>query len=469
MVGVRSEVNVTVSANGTNTPWQSPQDFVAWSPVMRERVEVTGSELVFVGYGVTAPEYKWDDYKGADLRGKTLIMLVGDPPVPEAGNPAKLDEHMFHGKAMTYYGRWTYKFEEAAQRGAAAALIVHETGPAGYPWFVVVNSWGRENFQLADSPERSVQAAGWMSLDRTQALFASRGLDFRALKRAALRRDFKPVSLGATIDLSCRSRLRPVKSRNVVAKIEGRDPKLRGEWLIYTAHWDHLGRDERLTGDQIFNGAMDNATGTAGLLELAGAFARAPQPPKRSVLFIALTGEEQGLLGAKHYVEHPLKPLSRTLANINMDGLNTWGRTRSVAIVGRGNSTLEGILEQAAHAVGREVRDEDTPEKGYYYRSDHFEFAKVGVPALYVKKGVDVVGRPPGFGLAKQEEYTDHDYHKVSDEVKSDWDLSGAVEDLRLLLDVGWTVANERRWPEWLAGSEFKARREEQLREARLP
>ncbi|HTH46142.1 MAG TPA: M28 family peptidase, partial [Candidatus Limnocylindria bacterium] len=323
MAGMRSVTQFQLRHAGTNESLTFPQDFVAWAPPQRDRVTLTNSELVFVGYGVVAPEYGWDDFKDVDVRGKTVVFLVNDPPIPDPHDPAKLDEAMFKGKAMTYYGRWTYKFEIAAKKGAAAALIIHETKPAAYPWFVVVNSWGRERFDLDANPEPQVEIAAWLSLERARKLFADAGTSYEAVKQAALRRDFRPQPLGFTADFDVTNTIRHVRSRNVVAKVEGRDPKLRDEWLIYTAHWDHLGRDEKLTGDQIFNGAADNAIGTAGLLELAGAFAHAPEPPKRSVLFLAVTAEEQGLLGAKYYASQPLYPLNRTLANINMDGLNT--------------------------------------------------------------------------------------------------------------------------------------------------
>lgn len=462
LVGIRSEVAATVWRGDAVEAWTHPQDFVAWSPRVEPRVEVRDSELVFAGYGVVAPEYGWDDFKGADVRGKTLVMLVGDPPIPDPADPAKLDENMFRGRAMTYYGRWTYKFEIAAQQGAAAAILVHETGPAGYPYFVVINSWGRENFDLR-TPDRNagrVAVAAWTPAERAQRLFADAGLDFAAQKRAALSRDFRPVPLGAKISFAVTNTLREVTSQNVIAKLPGGDPARRGEFVIYTAHWDHLGRDPKLEGDQIFNGAQDNASGVAGLLGLAAAFTRLPEPPARSILFLAVTAEEQGLLGAKHYAENPLHPLTRTLANMNMDSLNFFGPRAIAPVIGLGQSTLEDVLAAAARTQGRMVVPEPDPEKGYYYRSDHFEFAKVGVPALYVGRDADdILGREPGYGKMRREEYTARDYHKVSDEVKDWWDLRGAVEDVQLLFRVGLEVANGSTWPEWKEGSEFKARR----------
>ena len=463
MIGQSSTTRLTFHQGTQAETLTSPQDFVAWSPVQRNSMRLMGSELVFVGYGVVAPEYGWDDYKGVDVRGKTLVMLINDPPLPDPADPTRLDDRMFKGKAMTYYGRWTYKYEIAAARGAAGALIIHETQPAAYPWFVVVNSWGRERFDLAGSTEPQVQAAGWLSLERAQKLFAAAGTSYADAKRQALRRDFKPVALGITADVEVTNTVRRIQSRNVVARIEGSDSRLKNEWVVYTAHWDHLGRDPRGTGDTIYNGASDNAIGTAGLLELAGAFARLPTPPRRSILFAALTGEEQGLLGAKYYASHPLHPLDRTLANLNMDGLNTWGRTTDLSVVGLGNSTLDNLVREFAGKQHRTVQPEAEPEKGIFYRSDHFEFAKVGVPALYTKGGMNFLGRPKDYGRMRADEFTAQDYHKVSDEVKPDWDLSGAVEDLQLLFEVGKRVAHDPQWPEWNPGTEFKARRDAML------
>lgn len=467
MVGMKSVSQFTLRHGDANEALTFPQDFVAWAPPHRERVTLTNSELVFVGYGVVAPEYRWDDFKDVDVHGKTLVFLINDPPIPDPHDPAKLDDTMFKGKAMTYYGRWTYKFEIAAKKGAAAALIIHETKPAAYPWFVVVNSWGRERFDLDPNPDPQVQIAAWLSLERAEKLFAAAGTSYADAKRAALRRDFHPQSLGCAADCEVTNTIRHIRSKNVVARLDGNDPKLRAEWLIYTAHWDHLGRDEKRPGDQIFNGAADNAIGVAGLLGLAEAFVNSPAPARRSVLFLAVTAEEQGLLGAKFYAAHPLYPLARTLADINMDGLNAWGRTRDISVVGYGNSTLDDVVTGLATEQGRQVLPEAMPEKGGFYRSDHFEFAKVGVPALYLKGGMDFIGKPKGYGQVKADEYTERDYHKVSDEVKQDWDLAGALEDLQLLFQVGQHVANDAVWPEWKSGTEFKVRRDEMLRPTR--
>jgi Zn-dependent M28 family amino/carboxypeptidase len=437
LVGFSAKPTISFLSRGERLDVAFPTEGVIWSRRFVPEVKVADSEVVFVGYGVVAPEYGWDDYKDVDVRGKTILMLINDPAIPDPNDPSKLDEKMFKGRAMTYYGRWTYKYEIATAKGAAAAIIVHETGPAGYPWAVVEGSNSRENFDLqsADRNMGRVAVEGWITLDNAKKLCTAGGQDFEKLKQSALRRDFRPVMLDSKANFTVQNTLRDVASRNVIAKVEGSDPKLKDEYVIYTAHWDHLGRDPKLPGDQIYNGAADNASGTAALLELAEAFTQAK--PRRSVLFLSVTAEEKGLLGAKYYATHPLYPLERTRANINMDNMNVWGRTRDVGIVGVGQSTLEDTLRSLVIAQGRVLVPESSPEKGYYFRSDHFEFAKQGVPALYTDEGTDFVGKPKDFGPRKREEYTARDYHKVSDEIKPDWDLSGLVEDVGLLFQVG--------------------------------
>jgi Zn-dependent M28 family amino/carboxypeptidase len=469
LMGVTAESTVSIVAGARKVDLSVPGDCIATSLQFKPEVKVNNSEIVFVGYGIVAPEYQWDDYKDVDVRGKTIVMLVNDPPLPDPKDPSKLDEKMFNGRAMTYYGRWTYKYEVAARKGAVAALIVHETGPAGYPYFVLIASHARENFDLqsANGNVDRVPVQGWLTLSKAKDLFTQGGHNFDALKESALRRDFKPVLLNAKATFEIKNKLREVASQNVVGQVEGSDPKLKNEYVVITAHWDHIGINAKLEGDQVFNGALDNASGTAGLLELAEAFTQVETPPSRTVIFLAVTAEEKGLLGAKYYVEHPLYPLERTVANLNMDGINPWGRTRDVEVIGYGNSTLEDLLRVAATAQTRVIRPDSSPEKGRFFRSDHFEFAKCGVPALYLKSGVDYVGKPASFGKEKLDEYSERDYHKVSDQVKEDWDMSGAVEDLRLLFEVGWRVAEADKWPVWKPGSEFKLRREEQLKAAR--
>ncbi len=467
VVGILSKPQAEITVKGRKLPMQSPTDFVAGSRRFVPEVTVKDSPVVFVGYGVAAPEYGWDDYKGVDVKGKTMLMLVNDPPVPDPKDSSKLDDKMFKGRAMTYYGRWTYKYEIASEKGAAAILIVHETGPAGYPFEVVQGSMGRENFEIqrSDRNMSRVPVEGWITYEKAKELCKASGQDLSQLKQAAIQKDFRPVPLDAKASFTVHNTLREVNSRNVVAKLEGSDTAHRDEYVVYSAHWDHLGRDTSLTGDQIYNGAIDNASGTAALLEIAKAYKKLSVVPRRSILFLFVTGEEKGLLGSKYYAENPLYPLRNTLANINIDGVNQWGRTKDFEIIGLGNSTLDDLTTEIASGQGRHIQGDSEPEKGYYYRSDHFEFAKQGVPALDTDKGVDYVDKPAGYGEKKRNEYTANDYHKVSDEVKPDWDLSGAVQDIQLLFEVGYRVAQGEKFPEWKAGTEFKAKRDAMMKQ----
>ncbi len=464
LVGVRNRARGSIEAGGETLTLTFPDNFAAVSYRDAQQARVEESPVVFVGYGVEAPEYDWDDYAGHDVSGKTLVVLVGDPPVVSPDDPSVLDPGVFNGRAMTYYGRWTYKYEIGAAKGAAAVIVVHETEPAGYPWEVVTGSWGPEQFDIVGAGgEDPLEVEAWITEATARALFEAAGEDFDDLKERARSRDFALVDLGATATLAVDMQRRTVDSRNVLAKLEGRDPSGRDEYIVYTAHWDHLGRDLDLPGDQIFNGALDNATGVAGMLEIAEAFTQLPSAPDRSILFLAVTAEEKGLLGARYYAENPLYPLARTLADINLDGVNQWGRTRDVVVVGSGNSSLEDVLARHAASQSRRLAPDPEPEKGFFYRSDHFEFAKQGVPSLYIDTGTEFIGRREGYGQQKRDEYTALDYHKPSDEVKPDWDLSGALEDLRLLFLVGWDVAQTPAYPTWNGGTEFKATREAML------
>jgi Zn-dependent M28 family amino/carboxypeptidase len=466
LAGIKSEPRMSFITGDKTTDLKYPDDFVASSAHLQPQIKITKSDVVFVGYGVVAPEYGWDDYKDVDVHGKTILMLIGDPPVPDPKDPSKLDDKMFKGKAMTYYGRWTYKYEIAAQKGAAAAIIIHETEPAAYPWQVVRSSWGRENFEL-DNPNKNrdaVSARSWITLDVAKKLFADCGKDFDALKESAIRKDFRPVALSAKANIEIKQQIRAFKSHNVIGKLEGDDPKLRDEYIIYTAHWDHLGRHPELQGDQIFNGAIDNASGVASVIQLATAFTKLNPPPKRSVLFMDTTAEEAGLLGAKYYVEHPLYPLEKTLADINIDGVNPWGKTHDLEDLTDRNSTLDDLLGEAAARQGRVMKPSTEPEKGGFYRVDSFEFAKAGVPVLHLARGIDVIGKPPEYGKQKRDEFVAKHYHQPSDEVDPTWDLSGAVQDVQLLFEVGYEVANGDKFPEWKAGSEFKTKRDAMLK-----
>jgi Zn-dependent M28 family amino/carboxypeptidase len=444
----------------------SPNDFVAFTQRITPEIEVKDSDVVFVGYGVVAPEYGWDDFKGVEVKGKTLVFLINDPPLLDPNDLSKPDDKMFKGKAMTYYGRWSYKYEIAAAKGAAAAVIVHETIPAAYPWSVVENSNAKENFAI-DAPDKNMGTIGirsWITLDAAKKLCNAAGQNYDELKKAALSREFKPISLGTKADFSLRNQIRHFKSHNVVGRLEGSDPQRKDQYVIYSAHWDHLGRDPHLQGDQIYNGAIDNASGVASVLEIAQAFTRLPQAPSRSLLFMATTAEEAGLLGAKYYAENPLYPLDHTLADINIDCINLWGRSRDIEDISGGNSTLDDLLAQAAARSDRVAKPNSEPEKGGFLRADNFEFAKVGVPALYIgSRPKEYVGHPADYGQKKSDDYTLHHYHQVSDAVNPAWDPSGAVEDIRLLFEVGYQVAQADQFPTWLPDSEFKARRDKMM------
>ncbi len=449
---------------GTERTLAWHDDYVAWTKRVSERVSLDASPLVFVGYGVKAPEFQWDDYKGVDLKGKTLVVLVGDPPVPDPAHPDQLDPKVFGGRAMTYYGRWTYKYEMGAASGAAGVLIVHETEAAGYP-FAVVQGKAAEQFDVEtpDGAQGRSAVEGWITLEQAKALFAMAGQDFDALRKKAATREFAPVDLGATASVTLTNAIRKVPSANVAAKLEAADPKHRDEWLIYTTHWDHFGVGPSVNGDNIYRGAVDNASGTGGLLEIARAFTRATPKPSRSILFLFVTAEEQGLLGSAWYADHPLYPLAKTLAVLNLDALNVHGRTRDLTIVGLGLSTLDDTIASAAAAQGRVVKPDPTPEKGSYYRSDHFPFARKGVPSIHAGGGIEFVGKPAGYGLQIRDAYIANDYHKPTDRVRPDWDMSGAVEDLALYLRAGYEIARTPTWPAWKPGAEWKPARDAML------
>ena len=448
---------LTVRDKGAVNRLKYRDDFVAWTRHVSPSVAVDNAELVFVGYGIEAPEYSWDDFKGRDLSGKILVMLVNDPQLA--------DTTQFRGKAMTYYGRWTYKFEQGMKHRAAGVLLVHETGPAGYPW-PVVQGMGGEKFDLAtpDSNRTRAPMEGWIHLDRARALLQLAGQNFDSLKVRATTREFTPVPLGLTASIKIENTIRSVSSRNVVARLVGSDAAHAGEHVVYTAHWDHFGVSTPVDGDSIYNGALDNASGTAALLLLAKAFKAMPVAPKRSILFLAVTAEEQGLLGSQYYSVMPLYPLATTLANINIDGLNTEGATKDLVVVGMGASELEDYAHTAAAEQGRILKPDPESEKGFYYRSDHFNFAKQGVPAFYADAGVDVIGKPADFAMTMRAKYTNEDYHKPSDEIKPDWNLTGSLDDIRLYLTIGYRVAQAEKYPEWRVGNEFRATREAMLK-----
>ncbi len=445
---------LVVHGRGAQTSFGYGRDFIAWTKRVMRRAAINSSELVFVGYGIVAPEYGWNDYEGLDVAGKTVVVLVNDPGF------ATQNAALFNGNAMTYYGRWTYKYEEAARQGAAGAFIVHETEPAAYPWAVVQGSWSGPQFGLVaeDNNMSRVAVEGWWPVDVTRQVFEQAGLDYDSLKSLAEQAGFQAVPMGLRASLTLQNEVERSVSNNVLAVIPGTDRA--DEYVVYMAHWDHFGLDPNLEGDQIYNGALDNSTGTSALIELAEAFLSLDARPSRSIVFMGVTAEEFGLLGSAHYAQNPIVPLDKTVAAINIDGLNILGPMNDISVVGHGNSELDDYLEEAAAGQGRTVRADPEPEKGYYYRSDHFNFAKVGVPALFPGAGTDHVVHGEEWTKQRRDEYTAQHYHKVSDEYRPDWDLSGAIDDVRLYFEVGYRIANESRFPNWREGTEFKAIRD---------
>lgn len=444
--GMLSSGTLKLSAAGKQTPLVAGTDYVAFSDMPSPSIEIPSSGMVFVGYGVVAPEYRWDDYAGIDVKGKTVVVLSGDPPVADPADPSKLDEKMFLGRALTVHGRTGTKLEQAYRHGAAAVILVLGGGPTASPG--VVQNYTRELMVLRGPDERArVQAVAAMAGDAAGKLFAASGVDFAALASAAAKPGFHPVALKGEAAFSVANRVRKVDSDNVIAKIDGSDPKLKNEYVIYSGHWDHHGQ----VGDKSYHGASDNAAGTAGVLELARAFQSMHPRPRRTMLFLWPTAEEKGLLGARWYVEHPLYPLKDTVANINLDYFSNWGwgRTKDFSIVGIGNSTLDDLAADAVKSQGRVLTGDTAPEQGFYFRSDHYEFGRVGVPSIETSPGIDYLGKPADFGTKMRAEYIGHDYHQPSDVVKPDWDLSGAVEDLQVLLEIGYRVAQSDGRPTW--------------------
>lgn len=457
-IAASPDMALTVSGGGSASTYSYGDEIMAWTKRVVESVEVNDSEMVFVGYGVVAPEYDWNDYEGLDVTGKTVVMLVNDPGF------ATEDPEMFNGRSMTYYGRWTYKYEEAARQGAAAAFIIHETAPAAYPWDVVKGSWSGPQFDMVSEDDNMsrVKVEGWLTHEVAEEIFAMAGQDLASLEDAAVRRDFSPVSLGLTASIAFENTIERSTSHNVLALLPGSErPE---ELIIYVSHWDHLGRDPSLEGDQIYNGALDNASGIAAILELAEAFSSLDERPSRSILFMPVTAEEQGLLGSKYYGMNPVYPLDETVAAINIDGLNIYGPMNDIVIIGYGNSELDAYVEAAAAAQDRTVVPDPEPEKGYFYRSDHFSLARQGVPALYTDTGDNHVEHGVEWTRERKDEYTAKHYHKPSDEYSADWDLGGAVDDVRLWFRVGYRLANESTFPAWAEGTEFRARREAMMR-----
>jgi Zn-dependent M28 family amino/carboxypeptidase len=452
---------VSVTKGGEKVDLKYKDDYIAFSGVGTPEARLDNAEIVFVGYGIVAPEYQWDDYKGVDVKGKVLLMMNNDP----AGDPK-----LFGGKTRQYYGRWTYKYEIAARKGAAGAIIIHTEPSAGYKWQVVTGSWSGENFTLPSEGQPEIQVAAWATEEASRRIARLAGQDLDALRAAAEKRDFKPVPLGVNLSLTLRNDVQKKQTANVIGKLPGRDPILGKEAVLYTAHHDHLGmREATKPGeDVIYNGARDNASGVAAVLAIARAMKALPQAPRRTIFFAAVAGEEQGLLGSAYLGAHPPVPIGLLAANINIDELGIWGRTRDMIMIGRGKSTLDTVVDAIAAAQGRRhIVADQNPDKGYFYRSDQFNLAKRGVPAAYLESGVEVIGKPEGWGAAQHAKYEETDYHQPSDELRPDWDFSGAVEDTQLLFYLGVKVAEGKNMPSWNPGDEFEGARKQALAESR--
>jgi Zn-dependent M28 family amino/carboxypeptidase len=461
IVGVASKApeKVTFTRGTESLSLRYRDDYIGVSGVQSPESRVPDAEVVFVGYGIVAPEYQWNDFKDTDLKGKVLLIMNNDP---------EDDPALFAGKTRLYYGRWDYKYEQAARMGAAAAFIIHTVPSAGYPWQVVQTSWSGEQFQLPAGAEPHLQVQAWMTEDSARKLAALGGQDLDKLRAAAQKRDFRPVALGARTAFTLANTVTSKKTANVIGRLPGADAQLSRQAVVYTAHHDHLGikEDAKLGEDVIYNGAFDNGTGVAALLTMAEAMGTAPTRPRRSVLFAAVAAEEQGLLGSQYLVAHSPWPLGRLAANINMDGINVMGLTRDIEMIGLGKSTLDDVARAILTAQRRTLRPDQMPDRGYFYRSDQFNFAKAGVPAAYFHHGTEVIGKPPGWGQQWTEHFEETDYHQPSDELKPEWDWTGAVQDVTLFYELGLRVANAPEMPTWHKGDEFEAARKKARAEA---
>jgi Zn-dependent M28 family amino/carboxypeptidase len=459
IVGIKSDMPKTweLKAGGQTVDLKWWDDYIGASGVQEPASTIKDAELVFVGYGIQAPEYQWDDFKGVDLKGKILVMMNNDPDS---------DPKLFEGNRRLYYGRWTYKYESAARQGAAGAIIIHTTPSAGYPWQVVQTSWSGEQFELPAAGEPRVQVRAWTTEEAARKLFQAAGKDLAKLVEQAKSRNFKPVPLGITTSLTFPNRIDKSNTTNVLGLLPGSDPSLKDEVVIYTAHHDHLGVGQPdKNGDKIYNGAVDNASGCAEVLAIAKAYSTLPQRPRRSILIAFVAAEEQGLLGSQYLATHPPVPAGRIAANINYDGGNVHGRTRDVTEIGLGKSSLDAIVQAVAARQGRKLLGDQFPDRGFFYRSDQFSFAKVGVPAIHPEAGTDFIGKPAGWGKEQANEYEQHRYHQPSDQFDPKWVYDGMIEDAQLGFYTGLVVANSPRMPTWNPGDEFEATRKKSLAE----
>jgi len=454
-----ASMRLDISEGKRNLSLVFSDEFIGGTPQISELVQINNSEIVFVGYGINSPENNWNDYEGLDVRGKTVLMLVNDPGY------ATSDSNLFNGKAMTIYGRWTYKFEEAARQGASAAIIIHETGAAAYPWHVVQNSWSGSVLYLDgnDLSKSELKLQSWVTTESALKLFESAGMDYNQITASAAKRGFTPINMNIKATVQIKNHVVYTKSNNVAAVWPGSDRS--DEYIIYTAHWDHFGVNPDFEGDSILNGAVDNATGTAALLIIAEAYTKLPENQKRSVLFLAVTCEEQGLLGSKFYAENPFFPLNKTVGAINIDGLNITGKTKDMTIIGFGNSELDDYAMAVLSKYGRHANPDPTPEKGLFFRSDHINFAKMGVPSLFLTKGIEDLEHGKEWGLAESEKWIVENYHKPTDNYEPEkWKFDGMIEDIRVFFEIGYNLSITEEFPDWSPDSPFKSNRDNMMR-----
>lgn len=447
-INTKTDMQLTIRGKHRGLNLKYYDEFISFPGVQKEQIKIKKAELVFVGYGIVAPEYNWDDFKGVDVKGKVLLIMNNDP---NTGDP-----DFFGGKARLYYGRWTYKYEQAARIGAIGAIIIHTTPSAGYPWKVVQTSWSGAQFELPQKQQSSLLYKSWVTEKGAYKIAKLCGKNLDELRAAAEDRRFKPVPLGVTVSGSLESTYRNIKATNIGGMIEGNDPELKEEAVVFTAHYDHLGIGKAVKGDSIYNGARDNASGVACILALAQAFSRLEHPVSRTLVFLAVDGEESGLLGSQYYAENPTFAAGKIAANINIDTVNIWGETRDVSIVGSNKSTIDFVVEEVAKKHGRTALPDPRPEQGSFYRGDQFSFAKIGVPALYLSDGQDFIGQVKRWRKQQAASWVNTHYHQPSDEYNPNWDLSGCIQDLHLLFEVALRLANQEQMPSWLAGDEFE-------------